>query len=225
MLNRFRFPVLFVSALAVLMLAAPAKAVPIADVLAGTDGNFLFSVVHTSTGGSDGQSGTVLGDVSLSAAGGSFNQGVTQAFFDAELDVDIGGSISTYQAKGAFDLAGLLDFSAQSDVLLGYLDFTLLAGADDAGIADLTFYFEDRNYSTATNPPNGLSGDLLTLWGATEFNGTPTIGAPFDLVAGGRGIDLRVKLAPPIPEPGSRPLYLAGLAIVALGAARMRRQG
>ena len=35
----------------------------------------------------------------------------------------------------------------------------------------------------------------------------------------------RVETAPPIPEPSARPLYLLGLAVVALGAMRSRRSG
>jgi hypothetical protein len=218
---RFASPFLVTALLA---LASPAGAVPIADVLSGTDGNFLFSVVHTSTSGSDGQSGSVLGDVSLSAGGGSWVVAAGTGFLDVELDVDVAGSVSTYQAKGSFDLAALADDGTQADTLLGFLAFDLLAGADDAAIDGLTFYFEDRNYSNASLRPNGLDGDLLTLWGATEFTGTPTLGSGFDLVPGGRGIDLRVQLAPPIPEPSARPLYVAGLAVVAFGALRLRRQ-
>ncbi|MBW2445054.1 MAG: hypothetical protein JRG83_03925, partial [Deltaproteobacteria bacterium] len=96
--------------------------------------------------------------------------------------------------------------------------------------------FENRdNYSGAGLPPNSLSGVFLTLWGSTNpntdfaaFDGTAdTFGEAFDLAAdptgGARGIDLRLELSAPIPEPSARPLYLAGLAIVGFGATRLRK--
>ncbi len=224
MLKRTHRTLSLLSALAVgLLLGATAQAAPIADVLSGTDGNFRFSVVHTSTGCSDGQCGSILGEVSLGAGGGNWLSDGTNAFLDLELDVNVGGSISTYNAKGAFSETALTDFGTQADVLLGSLDVTLLSGADDAGLDGLTFLFEDRNYSTAANPPNGLTGNMLTLWGATAYTGTPTLGSALDLVPGGIGIDLRVEIGPPIPEPSAKPLFLAGIAVVAFGASRMRR--
>lgn len=223
-----RSPLYAILALALLALAGPAGAVPVVAVLDGTDGNFQFSVVHTSTSGDDGQSGTILGDVGLGAAGGDWTVVGDVGTLDIELTVDVGGSVSTYDAIGDFSISALTEFSTQADVMLGSLAFTLTAGADDAGIDGLTFYFENRNYSNASDPPNGLQidpvgGDVLTLWGATEFTGRGVLGQSLDLVAGGRGIDLRIQTAP-IPEPGSRPLYAAGLLIVALGAARLRKR-
>jgi hypothetical protein len=212
---------------AVALLASPASAVPVEAVLAGTDGNFTYSVVHTSTAGSDGQSGTILGTVGLGGAGGDWTVVGDVATLDIQLVVDVGGSLSTYDAIGDFSVSALTEFGTQADVMLGSLAFTLAAGGDEAGIDGLTFYFENRNYSSAGDPPNGLeldpAGDVLTLWGATEFTGSGVIGESLDLVAGGRGIDLRIEMGPAIPEPSARPLYLAGLVVVALGGARLRR--
>jgi len=211
------------------LVAPSARALPVTAVLDGTDGNFQFSVVHTSTGGNDGQSGTILGDVGLGGAGGEWTDAGGIATLDIELTVDVGGSVSVYDAVGQFDVAALTEFSTQTDVMIGSLAFALTSGADDGALDGLTFYFENRNYSNAGDPPNGLvtagsGASYLTLWGASEFTGSGAIGEPLDLVAGGRGIDLRLEIAPPIPEPGARPLYLAGLAIVGIGPARLRRR-
>jgi hypothetical protein len=204
------------------LLAAPAHAVPVLDVLSGTDGNYSFSWVHDSTSGNDGQGGTRVGAVDLGAGGGTWVVAAGIGTLDIELTVDVGGSVSTYDATGSFDVAGLSEFATQADVMVGSLAFTLTAGLDDAAVDGVTFYFENRNYGTASSPPNGLAGDVLTLWGASRFTGSGVLGQPLDLVAGGRGLDLRVQFAPPIPEPSARPLYLAGLALVGIGALRRR---
>ena len=211
---------------AVLAFAArPASAVPVTAVLAGNDGNFGFSVVHSSSGGSDGQAGTILGDVLLGGAGGDWSVLGDLGTLDVELLVDVGGSVSSYDALGGFSVSALGEFASQADVMLGSLAFSLTSGADEVGIDGLTFYFENRNYSSAGDPPNGIqldpSGDVLTLWGATQFTGSGVIGEGLDLVAGGRGLDLRIKIAPPIPEPSARPLFVAGLLVVGAGATRL----
>ena len=217
-----------VLATAVSLFAQSAQAVPVDAVLSGSDANFSFSVIHTSTGGSDGQSGSILGGIDLGRSGGDWTVVGDIGTLDIELTVDVGGNVSTYDAFGTFSVAALTEFTTQADVMLGSLAFALTSGADESAIDGLTFYFENRNYSGAADPPNGLSldpaGDLLSIWGTTEFTGTATIGESLDLVAGGRGIDLRLRMAPPIPEPSGRPLYLAGLAIAGLGAARGRRR-
>jgi len=215
-------------ALALCAVAGSARAVPVIAVLDGTDGRFQFSVVHTATGGNDGQSGTILGDVDLGAAGGTWSLAGDVGTLDLQLDVDAAGSVSRYRAVGDFSLSALAELATQADVMLGSLAFTLEAGADDAGLEGLTFYFENRTYSDAAAPPNGLEvdgagGHVLTLWGASAFTGSGVLGDRLDLVAGGRGLDLRLHTAP-IPEPGSRPLYAMGLLLVALGAAGLRRR-
>lgn len=223
---RSALPAVF--ALALAAFATPAQAVPVTAVLGGTDGNFTFSVVHTSTGGSDGQSGSILGDVGLGGAGGDWTVVGDLGTLDIELTVEVGGNVSTYDAIGDFSISALTEFGAQADVMLGSLAFALTAGGDEAAIDGLTFYFENRNYSSAGDPPNGLdldpTGDVLTLWGSSVFSGSGVIGEPLDLASGGRGIDLRLKMAPPIPEPSAKPLYLAGVAIVGLGASRLRQR-
>lgn len=216
-------------ALVLVAQAGPARAVPVDAVLDGHDGNFTFSVVHTSTGGSDGQSGSILGDVGLGGAGGDWTVVGDIATLDVELTVDVGGNVSTYDAIGDFSVSALTEFATQADVMLGSLAFSLTGGSDEAAIDGLVFYFENRNYSSASDPPNGLeldpTGDVLTFWGSSVIaSGRGVIGQPLDLAPGGRGIDLRLRMAPPIPEPGARPLYLAGLAIVGLGATRLRRR-
>jgi len=204
--------------------ASTAEAAPIVAVLSGVDNNFQYSYVHTSTSGSDGQGGTIIGSVGLGAAGGDWTVVAGIATLDIQLTVDVGGSISVYDALGQFDVAMLTETATNADVLLGYFGMTLVSGADDAAIDGLTFYFENRNYGNAVERPNGMVGDEITLWGASLYTGTPVIGAAFDLVPGGRGIDLRLQVGPAIPEPGARPLYLTGLAVVGLGATRLRRR-
>ena len=221
-----------------LVCSAPASAVSIDDVLSGTDVNFLFSVVHSASGGSDGQSGTIEGYLDMGAPGGTATvNGAALEIRDLELtlaNTSGGAVVATYDVSGDFDLARLLDTSANSDALLGWLDFSLSGGDDtNFGVDGRRFYFEDRNYSSALLRPNSLSGVFLTLWGSSNVNpavgdGTPdTFGEAFDLLADSsgraRGIDLRLELSAPIPEPTARPLFLAGLAVVALGAARLRR--
>lgn len=205
-------------------LAGPAGAVPVVDVLQGSDGNFQFSWVHDSSAGGDGQGGNLLGSVELGAGGGTWEEVAGIATLEIELVVDVGGDLSTYDATGSFDVAALSELATQADVLAGSLSLTMTSGLDEADIDGVTFYFENRNYGNATLRPNSLSGDVVTLWGATLFTGTPVLGQPFDLVPGGRGIDLRIQLGPPIPEPSARPLYLAGLAVVGLGSLRLRRR-
>jgi len=208
---------------ALLLAAAPAFAVSIDGVLAGTDGNFQFSVVHTSSSGSDGQMGTVLADVGLGDGGGTALQ--AGSLLQIDLELDIAGSI--YDASGSFELAGLLDDTNQADILLGHLGLTLDSGDDDLELDGATFYFEDRNYSSASMPPNSLDGVFLSLWGATDFEipvaGTPVIGEAFDLVAGGTGIDLRLELANPIPEGDAMGLFAAGVLVVGASTWARRR--
>ena len=70
---------------AAVCLAGSSRAAPIIEVLDGSDGNFTFSVVHTSTGGSDGQSGSILGNIDLGGAGGDWTV--------------VGGIVPTYVAE------------------------------------------------------------------------------------------------------------------------------
>jgi len=192
--------------------ATPAAATPVLDVLSGSDGNFGFSVVHTSTGCSDGQCGTVLDSVGLGGAGGSLTASGGGTLLDLNVQLVIGSG--TYDASGVFDLAGLLDNSAQLDKLLGTLELTHVAGTNEYG--GLKFLFEDRNYSSAVLKPNSLNGDTLSLWGATAYNGPadPAIGDSLDLIPGGTGIDLRLKLANPVPEPQGAAVFAMGMAVV-----------
>ena len=125
-----------VVATALLVCAASASAIPVIDVLTGSDGNFSFSVVHSSTGGSDGQSGAILDSISLGGAGGDVS--ISGSTLLVELEVAIG--TGTYDASGVFDLAGLQDDSAQLDILLGTLVLTNTAGT--AEYDGLKFYFE-----------------------------------------------------------------------------------
>lgn len=198
--------------------AAPALSVPITDILSGSDSNFSYSLIHTSSAGSDGQSGTILAGISLGANGGSITTAGGQLLIDAELVIDG----TTYQAVGAFDLAGLLDDSVQADIMLGSLTLT---GGTYAGV----YFFEDRSYSSASLKPNSFdqATGILSLWGSTNVSDpNAKIGAPIDLFAAstGYGIDLRIEASSdPIPEPTSVALYLVGLAVVG-GAIRKRIQ-
>ena len=234
------------SALAIalgLVFSAPASAVGIDAVLSGLDVNFRFSVIHTASSGYDGQSGSIEGYLDMGAPGGTATvngpaldvSGLTLTL----ANTSGGAVVASYDVSGSFDLAGLLDTSSDTNTLLGWLDFSLasLPGTDaNFGLDGRRFYFENRdNYSGAGLPPNSLSGVFLTLWGSTNinagfagFDGTAdTFGEAFDLAAdptgGARGIDLRLELSAPIPEPSARPLYLAGLAIVGFGAMRLRK--
>lgn len=203
-------------ALAALLFASPALAVPVQDVLNGTDGNFSFSLVHSSTGCSDGQCGSPLDGITLGGAGGSASVSGGQFLLDVQLN--IGGEL--HQATGAFDFAGLLDNSAQTNLLLGSLTLT---GGQYAG----TYFFKDRNYSSAALKPNSYdqASNTLSLWGTTNVsNPNAKIGEAIELSPGGTGIDLRVQLSSnPIPEPGAVALYLAGLGIVGGAVRRVAR--
>ena len=211
----------------ILLFASSASAIPVVDVLTGSDGNFSFSVVHNSSGGNDGQSGTVLDSISLGGAGGSATVTGAGTLLDLDVELVIGGG--TYNAAGLFDLAGLLDDVLQQDVLLGTLELTYVSGADNS-YDGLKFYLEDRNYSSATLKPNSLQGEFLSLWGATDFNPTfpgtpadPQIGDPLDLISGGTGIDLRLELAHPIPEPQAAMVFLTGLLTIQMMRVRRPR--
>jgi len=204
-------------ALVMLLGAGPASAASIVSVLSGSDGNFNFSVTHTSSAGDDGQMGTVLDSITLGGAGGSAT--ASAGLLNLQVQLHIGGV--DYDATGVFDLAGLLDDSAQEDILLGSLS---LAGA--GGYDGMTFYFEDRNYSSATLKPNSLDGVFLSLWGATDFtlaSASPAIGDSLDLVAGGTGIDLRFELANPIPEAHGIGVFAAGILVACAGSWMHRR--
>jgi len=206
-------------ALVMLSGAGSASAAPIVAVLSGSDGNFSFSVTHTSSAGSDGQMGTVLDSITLGGAGGSAT--ASAGLLNLQVELRIGGV--DYDATGVFDLAGLLDDSVQEDILLGSLS---LAGAGGT-YNGMTFYFEDRNYSSATLKPNSLDGVFLSLWGATDFtlaSANPAIGDRLDLVAGGTGIDLRFELANPIPEAHGIGVFAAGI-LVACAGSWLRRRG
>lgn len=214
-----------------LLLAVPAQALPVpapvTGVLQGSDGNFSFSVIHTSSAGSDGQSGSVLDTVTLGAGGGQWVESGALASLDIQLDIGAG----TYDVSGMFDLPALADLLEDPNTMLGSLTFQLVAGADTHGLDGLTFYFEDNHYSSASLKPNSIqpagSGQVLNLWGATQVAGSPSfvLGEALDLEPGGTGIDLRVGIGPAIPEPSARPLFMAGLAVVALGALRRRKAG
>jgi hypothetical protein len=199
--------------------AAPASAVPVVDVLSGTDATFTFSVVHDSNSGGDGQIGNVIGQVTLGPAGGTWTIVGPIGTLDLELVIDVAGSDSTYDVLGDFDVPGLSEFVTQANVMVGSLSFTLTSGADDAAMDGVTIYFENRNYSSAINPPNGLQGDLLTVWGASNFTGSGVLGEALDLFAGGRGLDIRVQ----VPEPSASALCLAGLALAGLRFRRRQR--
>jgi hypothetical protein len=206
--------------LSLLLIAAPSAAAPIIDVLQGVDANYRFSVVHSSTGGSDGQAGSVLARILLGPAGGT----ATVVGPVLELDVQLVIAGDSYQATGAFDVAGLLDDVAQTDRMLGSL--SLVGVGNFAG----TYYFKDRNYSSAVDPPNSLHGTILTLWGATNVTnvatkGAPQIGDEIDLSPGGTGMDLRLEISSdPIPEPSSVALYALGLAAAGGAVRRTRRR-
>lgn len=222
-----------IAVLALVALTAAASASPIVEIGTGTDVNFTFSVVHSSSGGFDGQSGTILYDVFLDTDNvpSTYDVGVPDAASPsgladiASLFVDIvrrsDSEVETFKIDGKFDSVDLADGLFDANTLVGYLDFTALADGDGVDFTDLdgeTFYFEDRTYSSAVLPPNTRIGDTVTLWGATVFSGPKTLGAAGDLSPGGRGIDLRIEL----PEPAS--LALLGAAVAAGALLRRRRK-
>ena len=203
--------------------ASTAAADPITDVLSGSDNNFTFSVIHTSSSGSDGQSGSITHDVSLNTSLALPNDWDATPHFHLDLTARSGGAVSIYHVAGAFDLTDLSDGVYSGNQLVGYLTFNVLSGDDF--LDGETFYFEDNTYSSAVNKPNSQSGNLVTLWGATNYDhnlGTPVIGNEIDLMAGGAGIDLRLQLADPVPEPGTFALF--GLAGLGFAVYRRRRK-
>jgi hypothetical protein len=199
---------------ALILCAGPAAATPVLEVLSGSDGNFSYSWIHTSTGGSDGQSGSLLDAIGLGGAGGDITVSGAGTLLDVDVELAIG--TGTYDAIGQFDLAGLLDDTTQADVLLGTLTLSHVAGT--AEYDGLKFYFEDRNYSSASLKPNSLNGDTLSLWGATAFTSPvtdPGIGDALDLNSGGTGIDLRMRFGgSPVPEPSAAAVFAIGLAVM-----------
>lgn len=197
------------------LFGANSQANIISEVLSGTDNGFGFSSLHHATR-NNSMSGANFSSVSLDTNFTSFFH------------------LDDHSGNNNFELHLILDDQNNSLLTLsGILDFRVPVGEL---IGEITAVFSDQNVHTdtvfkfvqgtarvggnAVPKPNGVDGDLLSLWGANS-TADPIAGSiGFDSSTADLGIDLVVRWVD-VPAPASIVLLAAGLA--GLGFARRKR--
>ncbi len=200
-----------------LIFSSHSQANLITEVLSGSDNGFGFSAIHHATGCSS-MCGSNFSGVSLSNAG--------ESFFHID-DLSGNENFKLYLSLDAFGgsaltLSGVLDFSVDDGNLIG----TIFADFADDNIHEDTFF----KFVQGTMPiagmnvpsPNGVDGNLLSLWGANSTANPLPNSIGFNSNTADLGIDLVLKWEDSVNVPAPSSLMLLALGLLGLGFRRTK---